>query len=103
MKALRSLCVFCGSNVGARPEYADAARSLGKLFAAESITLVYGGGSVGLMGVLADAALDAGGKVVGVIPHSLKLKEVGHSRLTQMYVVDTMHERKALMADLADA
>lgn len=102
-RELSHLCVFCGSNRGARPEYAAAATEFGRLLAAEGVTLVYGGGSVGLMGVLADAALAAGGRVIGVIPHALQLKEVGHKQLTELHVVDTMHERKALMADLSDA
>lgn len=83
--------------------YAEAARSLGQLFAREGIALVYGGGSVGLMGELADAVLGAGGEVIGVIPHALWAREVGHRGLTDLRIVDTMHERKAMMADLADA
>jgi uncharacterized protein (TIGR00730 family) len=96
------LCVFCGSNHGARPEYVAAATELGALLAEREITLVYGGGRVGLMGVVADAVLTRGGDVVGVIPHALDTKELAHDGLTEMHVVDTMHERKALMADLAD-
>jgi len=95
--------VFCGSNVGADPAYAAAARDLGTLFARERITLVYGGGSVGLMGELADSVLRAGGQVIGVIPHALWAREVGHRGLTDLRIVDTMHDRKAMMADLADA
>jgi uncharacterized protein (TIGR00730 family) len=95
--------VFCGSNVGANGAYVEAARSLGQLFAREGIALVYGGGSVGLMGELADSVLGAGGEVIGVIPHSLWAREVGHRGLTDLRIVDTMHERKAMMADLADA
>lgn len=100
---IRRICVFCGSNVGARVEYLEAARGLGRLFAREGITLVYGGGSVGLMGELADAVLGAGGEVVGVIPQALWARDVGHRGLTDLRVVETMHERKAMMADLADA
>lgn len=101
-RPLARLCVFCGSNHGMRPEFATAARELGALLAEEGITLVYGGGCVGLMGVVADAVLEQGGDVIGVIPHALDTKELAHTGLTEMHVVDTMHERKALMADLAD-
>lgn len=101
--AISRVCVFCGSNVGRRPEYAAAARAVGGLLAAEGLTLVYGGGSVGLMGIVADSVLAAGGRAVGVIPHSLQMKEVGHNSLSELHVVDTMHERKARMADLSDA
>jgi uncharacterized protein (TIGR00730 family) len=94
--------VFCGSNHGGRPEYADAARELGGLLADQSVALVYGGGRVGLMGVVADAVLEKGGDVIGVIPQALDTKELAHDGLTEMHVVDSMHERKALMADLAD-
>jgi uncharacterized protein (TIGR00730 family) len=83
--------------------YAEAARELGRLFAREGISLVYGGGSVGLMGEVADAVLAAGGEVIGVIPHALWAREVGHRGLTDLRIVETMHERKAMMADLADA
>jgi uncharacterized protein (TIGR00730 family) len=102
-RSIARLCVFCGSSRGSRPEYLEAAGDFGRMLAGEGIALVYGGGSVGLMGVLADAMLAAGGHVIGVIPHSLQLKEVGHRNLTELHVVDTMHERKAQMADLADA
>jgi uncharacterized protein (TIGR00730 family) len=104
MKGLcvRSLCVFCGSSAGQRPAYAAAARELGGLLAARGIRLIYGGGRVGLMGELADAALRAGGEVVGVIPEGLMRREVGHPGLTSLHIVASMHERKALMADLAD-
>jgi uncharacterized protein (TIGR00730 family) len=98
-----SLCVFCGSSRGGRPEYADAAAALGRLLAARGIRLVYGGGKVGIMGLLADACLGAGGEVVGVIPRQLWDLEVGHTGATEMHVVDSMHERKALMSALADA
>ena len=96
------ICVFCGSNSGIKPVYRDAALVLGKLLAARGIELVYGGGNVGLMGVLADAALESGGRVIGVIPESLMAKEVGHAGLTELRIVKSMHERKALMADLSD-
>jgi uncharacterized protein (TIGR00730 family) len=100
---IERICVFCGSNNGSDPAYADAARALGRLLAREGIALVYGGGSVGLMGELADAVLGAGGRAIGVIPHALWAREVGHRGLTDLHIVDTMHERKAMMADLADA
>ncbi|HEX6416969.1 MAG TPA: TIGR00730 family Rossman fold protein [Acidimicrobiales bacterium] len=99
---LRTVCVFCGSNPGARPEYLAAARGLGELLAARGIGLVYGGARVGLMGVLAEACRDAGGRVTGVIPASLVEAEVAHTGLDDLRVVTSMHERKALMADLAD-
>jgi uncharacterized protein (TIGR00730 family) len=98
-----SICVFCGSSPGARPEYRDAARALGVLLASRGIRLIYGGGHVGLMGLLADAVLDKGGDVVGVITDGLQAREVGHAGLRDLRVVATMHERKALMASLADA
>ncbi len=101
-RPISRLCVFCGSKHGVRPEYADAARELGALLAEEGIALVYGGGRVGLMGVVADAVLERGGDVIGVIPQALDTKELAHDGLTEMHVVNTMHERKALMADLAD-
>ena len=101
--ALRSVCVFCGSNSGAGNAYAEAARGLARAIARRRLKLVYGGGNVGLMGVLADTALDAGAHVIGVIPRRLVEKEVAHSRLTEQRIVGTMHERKALMADLSDA
>jgi uncharacterized protein (TIGR00730 family) len=97
------VCVFCGSSTGNRPEYVEAARRLGLEIARRGLTLVYGAGDIGLMGVLADAVLEAGGKVVGVIPHSLMERELGHEGLTELHVVSTMHERKALMADRSDA
>src|SRR5439155_27383689 len=99
---MRGLCVFCGSSVGARPGYATAARELGAALARAGIVLVYGGGSIGLMGLLADAALAAGGEVVGVIPRALATKEIAHHGLTELRVVASMHERKATMAALAD-
>jgi uncharacterized protein (TIGR00730 family) len=97
------VCVFCGSNRGADPLYARAAREAGALFAREGVALVYGGGSVGLMGELADAVLANGGDVIGVIPRALWDREVGHRALTKLHIVETMHERKAMMASLADA
>jgi uncharacterized protein (TIGR00730 family) len=100
---MRSLCIFCGSSPGARPEYRDAARTLGATLAERRIRLVYGGGHVGLMGVVADAVLEAGGDVVGVITDGLQAREVGHTALPDLRVVRTMHERKAMMASLADA
>jgi hypothetical protein len=100
---LRRVCVFCGSSSGADPAFASAAARFGALVASRGIGLVYGGGSVGLMGVLADAALRTGGHVIGVIPSALALKEVAHDGLPDLRIVATMHERKALMADLADA
>jgi hypothetical protein len=97
------VCVFCGSSAGARPAYEAAARGLGRLLAERGLGLVYGGASVGLMGAVADAALAAGGAVTGVIPRALVEKEVAHRRLPDLRVVGTMHERKALMAELSDA
>jgi uncharacterized protein (TIGR00730 family) len=95
--------VFCGAHPGSRPEYREATEQLGTEMARRKIGLVYGGGNIGLMGVLADAVLKAGGEVVGVIPESLMAREVGHNGLTELHVVRSMHERKALMADLSDA
>ncbi len=97
------LCVFCGSRPGDRPVYREAAADLGVQLAARRATLVFGGGSVGLMGVVADAVLDAGGEVVGVIPRMLAVKELLHARVADMRLVADMHERKATMAALADA
>jgi uncharacterized protein (TIGR00730 family) len=99
---MQSLCVFCGSRFGNRNEHRVAAEAVARSIAARGWRLVYGGGNVGLMGALADAALNAGGEVVGVIPRSLQDREVAHAGLTQLHVVETMHERKALMADLSD-
>ena len=100
---MRAVCVYCGSNAGSQPVYAERAAQLGTRLAHEGIALVYGGGNVGLMGVLADAALAAGGEVVGVIPKQLVQWEVAHRGLTRLEVVANMHERKALMFDLSDA
>jgi len=99
---MRRLCVFCGSNVGGRPIYAANARDLAVELCRRGLGVVYGGGGVGLMGVLADAALAQGGEVIGVIPRPLATKELAHTGLTQMHVVGSMHERKALMASLVD-
>lgn len=100
---MKSVAVFCGSSKGDDPRFAEAARAFGTLLAREELTLVYGGGHVGLMGVLADAALAAGGKVTGVIPRALWDREVGHRGLTDLRIVESMHERKATMASLAHA
>jgi uncharacterized protein (TIGR00730 family) len=101
-RGLRRICVFCGSSPGSDPAYVAAARSLGRILAAEGIGLVYGGGNVGMMGELANAAVDAGGKVTGVIPEALMAREVALTELEDLRVVDSMHSRKALMADLSD-
>jgi uncharacterized protein (TIGR00730 family) len=100
---LKRVAVFCGSSRGADPIYAESARLLGQSLARRGIGLVYGGGQIGLMGIVADAVMEAGGEVIGVIPEALALKEVAHEGLTEMRVVGSMHERKAIMADLADA
>ncbi|MCY1396243.1 LOG family protein YvdD [compost metagenome] len=101
--SLRAVCVFCGASTGNNPVYREAAIALGRTLAERKLTLVYGGGAVGLMGIVADAALAAGGEVIGIIPHSLKNAEVGHNGLTRLEVVDGMHARKARMAELSDA
>lgn len=100
---VRSVCVFCGASIGANPAYREAAVALGQAIARRGLTLVYGGGAVGLMGVVADAAMAADGEVVGIIPQSLLDAEVGHKGLTRLEVVDGMHARKARMAELSDA
>ena len=100
---LGALCVFCGANPGARPEYAAAGEALGRLLAERGIDLVYGGGSIGMMGSVARAALAAGGRVIGVIPERLERKELAQKGLTELHVVGSMHERKAMTADRADA
>jgi uncharacterized protein (TIGR00730 family) len=100
---MRRLCVFCGSSAGRRPEYREAARRLGELLAGRGVGLVFGAGHIGLMGVLADAVLAGGGTAAGVIPQALVDKELAHRGLTELHVVQTTHQRKALMADLADA
>ena len=99
---MNSICVFCGSSPGNDPAYAAAAQRLGRTLAERDTTLVYGGGHVGLMGVVADAALEAGGEVIGVMPRSLVDREIGHTGLTKLHVVGSMHERKALMSELSD-
>ncbi len=99
---MRSICVFCGSSFGNHPAYRELAQVTGEAIACLDLRLVYGGGRVGLMGVIADAALAAGGTVIGVIPASLVEREVEHSGLSELHVTETMHERKALMADLSD-
>ncbi len=98
-----NICVYCGSRPGVHPAYADAARELGRLIGAQGHGLVYGGGNVGLMGIVADAVLAAGGPVVGVIPQALVQREVGHQGLSQQFVVPDMHVRKRMMAERADA
>jgi uncharacterized protein (TIGR00730 family) len=100
---VRRVCVFCGSSPGARPAYAEAAEELATLLVAGGIGVVYGGGGVGLMGKLADAVLAQGGEITGVIPHALVDREIGHSGVHDMRTVGSMHERKALMAELSDA
>lgn len=100
---MKSVCVFCGSSPGARPSYRAAAEALAVAIAKRGLDLVYGGASVGLMGALADAALAAGGRVVGVLPRALDRKEIAHAGLSELRVVDSMHERKAQMAERADA
>lgn len=100
--ARRALCVFCGSNPGVRPGYAETARALGGALVARGLGLVFGGGKVGLMGTIADAVLAAGGQVTGVIPQGLAVREVAHQGLTQLEVVDSMHARKQRMAELSD-
>jgi uncharacterized protein (TIGR00730 family) len=100
---IQTVCVFCGSQPGASPEYLAAARELGALLAQQGVGIVYGGGHVGLMGALADAALAAGGRVVGVIPEHLMRPEVAHQALDELVVVDSMHTRKRLMAERSDA
>lgn len=100
---LSRVCVFCGSRKGGNPAYVEAARELGTLLATKGIGLVTGGGKVGLMGVIADAALERGGEARGVIPRALLEREVGHEGMTELHVVETMHQRKAAMAALSDA
>lgn len=99
---MKKIAVFCGSKVGTDPEYSKVAQALGQELAERNIELVYGGGGIGLMGIVADAALDSGGRVTGVIPEKLYEMEVAHMGLSELYRVKTMHERKALMADLSD-
>src|SRR5579884_4229535 len=99
---MQRICVFCGSSAGSRPAYAEAARQMGRALADGGLGLVYGGGAVGLMGELADAVLAAGGSVIGVIPRGLVPRELAHPNLTELRVVHSMHECKAVMAELAD-
>lgn len=100
---MRSICIFCGSSPGNRPEYLRLARTTGRAIAERGLTLVYGGGKVGLMGAVADSALAAGGRVVGIIPQMLLDREVGHPGLSELHVVSTMAERKVRMIELSDA
>jgi len=100
---MKAVCVYCGSSNGARPVYAEAAKAFGRALVQNDLSLVYGGGRVGLMGLIADEVLAAGGRAVGVIPELLLAKEVGHTDLTELHVVPDMHERKKRMADLSDA
>jgi uncharacterized protein (TIGR00730 family) len=99
---LENICVYCGSNAGRRPDYAEAAQDLAHELVRRNIGLVYGGSSVGIMGVLADAVMDAGGRVIGVLPEALKRKELEHKNLTELHVVGSMHERKTMMVERAD-
>ena len=99
---MKRVCVYCGSSSGANPVHREAAENLGALLASRGIGLVYGGGNVGLMGILADAALRAGGEVIGVVPSALMEKELGHTGVTKLHVTGSMHGRKQLMADLSD-
>ena len=103
MNEIKSLLVYCGAHEGYNPSFTQAAKRLGQLMANENIKLVYGGGSIGLMGILADSVLRHGGEVIGVIPDFLDTKEIGHKGITQMHQVKSMHERKALMEKLCDA
>jgi uncharacterized protein (TIGR00730 family) len=100
---MNAICVYCGSSFGDDAVYLEATRNLARTFAGRGIRVVYGGASVGLMGALADATLEAGGEVVGVIPQQLVDREIAHAGLTELHVVQTMHQRKALMAELSDA
>jgi len=99
---MKQICVFCGSSMGKSPEFSLAAQTLGQILVERGITLVYGGGKVGMMGLLADTMLAKGGKVIGVIPRHLMEREVGHRGVTELRVVETMHERKAIMAELSE-
>ena len=98
----KTICVYCGANAGVTPVYAEAARALGRALVDQNLALVYGGGKVGLMGIIADAVLAAGGEATGVIPTALVEREVGHTGLTRQFIVKDMHERKAMMASLSD-
>jgi uncharacterized protein (TIGR00730 family) len=99
---MKSVCVYCGSSFGTHPSFRQAAQTVGQRLAASNLALVYGGGNVGLMGEVADAVLAQGGKVIGVIPEHLAQRELAHQSLTELHIVKTMHERKALMAELSD-
>jgi uncharacterized protein (TIGR00730 family) len=99
---VKRICVFCGSAMGISPIYKEAAENMGKALVGRGLGLIYGGGNIGLMGAIADAVLAAGGEAVGVIPEFLASREIAHTHLTELYIVSSMHERKALMADLAD-
>ena len=101
--AIQSVCIYCGSSTGNNETYAQTAQAVGEFLAQKNLTMVYGGGDVGLMGITANACLAAGGKVVGVIPEKLQKLEVGHNKLTELFVVADMHSRKAKMAELSDA
>lgn len=103
VKPIQSVCVFCGSQAGARPAYVEIARKLGAVLAHRGLALIYGGGHVGMMGAVADASLAKGGRVIGVIPEHLMRPEVAHQGLTELLVVDSMHTRKRIMAERADA
>lgn len=103
MASIASVCVYCGSSLGANPRHAEAARQLGTELAGRGIRLVYGGGRIGLMGQVADAVLAGGGQVIGVIPEHLQVQEKGHRGVTELHVVASMHERKNLMFELSDA
>ena len=103
MNDMKRVCVFCGSSSGSSPDYRDAAAAMGRELAARGIGLVFGGGCVGLMGIVADAVIASGGHAIGVIPHSLVAREVAHRGLPDLRVVSSMHQRKAMMAELADA
>ena len=102
MRTFRRLCVFCGSKTGNQAAYSEAARVLGEVLVREGIGLVFGGGRIGLMRIIADTVLDGGGEAIGLIPRGLAKKEVAHERVTELHIVNSMHERKALMADLSD-
>lgn len=102
MTVMKTICVYCGANPGLSPRYAEAARALAQALVEDNLALVYGGGNVGLMGIIADEVLRLGGEVTGVIPTALVEREVGHTGLTRQFIVKDMHERKAMMAELAD-
>lgn len=99
---MKRICVYCGSSIGKRPEYATAAKALGKALVDRNIGLVYGGASVGIMGLIANTVLELGGEVIGIIPQAIADKEIAHTGLTELKVVANMHERKAMMADYSD-